>query len=30
MKGFSALNNGLLVVVALIISRGSPPGVAGV
>lgn len=30
MKGFNALNNSLLVVVALIISRGSPPGVAGV
>jgi hypothetical protein len=30
MKGFDTLNNGLLVVVALIISRGSPPGVAGV
>ena len=29
MKGFGTFNNGLLVVVALIISRGSPPGVAG-
>jgi hypothetical protein len=30
MKGITALNNGLVLVVALIISRGSPPGRAGV
>lgn len=30
MKGFSTRRDGLLVIVALIISRGSPPGVAGV